>query len=955
MGDGTTLAASRDAQIVTLFMNPDRWQQVKDLLGQALDIPREERSAFLDGACDSDNELRAEIDSLLSEQEVLASNFLGGRSFSDDSEENGGFSESMGQLAAGQVFASRFLLVHKLGQGGMGQVWLAEQTDPVRRQVALKLIKAGMYDESAVRRFQAERQSLAMMDHPAIAKVFDAGTTPQGQPYFVMEYVPGFPITEYCDQRKLKIADRLELFIQACEGVQHAHQKAIIHRDLKPANILVVDVDGRPVPRIIDFGLAKAITPQAEGESLFTQIGQLIGTPGYMSPEQANPDEKDIDTRTDVYSLGAVLYVLLAGSQPFAGKAGERLPLDELIRKLRNEEPPSPSARVSSDRRTMEPAADARGTEPKQLVSLLRGDLDWITMKALEKDRDRRYGTPAELAADIERYLNHEPVVARSAGASYRLRKYVRRHRATVAIALGLALLLAAFSIVQAVQLRRITRERDRAARITDFMTGMFKVSDPSQARGNSVTAREILDKASSDITTGLSKDPEVQTQMMQVMATTYLNLGLYPRARDLAQQALDARKKILPPDDPRVLQSMAQLGWIIDRDGHYADAERLERRVLERERRVLGNQDPLTIESIDHLSVILEDQDENVEAEKLAREAIDASTGRFGAESAQTLLSMNHLARALFYQARYAEAEQEYRELTDVDRRVLGPDHPQTLAAMSSIGATLFAERRFAEAEQIDRQVLAIQRRVLGENHQATALTLSNLASNVREQGRLQEAEKLHREALAIRMKILGPEHAETLTTETNLADVLFGEGRSQEAEKLQRDAIAVQTRVFGPDYRDTVWSQSNLAGILIREGHYAEAEALARKVYEAEVRTLGPDHDQTVDTLRNLGEALAFEHRYPEAVNLFRDGIKRDDQSGKQGNRWQNWYALACVATAANRADDAIQYLNEAIRRGYSDADGLMGEFDLNALHQNPRFVALVEQLRHSSASRP
>jgi non-specific serine/threonine protein kinase/serine/threonine-protein kinase len=426
------------------------------------------------------------------------------------------------------------------------------------------------------------------MDHPAIAKVFDAGTTPQGQPYFVMEYVPGLPITEYCDLKKLKISDRLELFIQACEGVQHAHQKAIIHRDLKPANILVVEVDGKPTPRIIDFGLAKATTPQAGDESLFTRLGLFMGTPGYMSPEQADPNVRDIDTRADVYSLGVVLYVLLAGLQPFDTKQRQKQSPDELLRKLREEEAPRPSTKVNSDQNTSQGTAEARSTEPRQLVNMLRGDLDWIAMRALEKDRARRYGTPSEMAADIRRYLNHEPVVARSASVAYQLRKYARRHRAAVGVAAGLVLVLAAFSILQSLQLRRITRERDRAnrerdraTRITDFMTGMFKVTDPSQARGNSVTAREILDKASNDLGTGLAKDPEVQSQMMQVMASTYQNLGLYPRAHELAKRALDSRQSLLGPDDPKTLESMAQLGFILDREGHYAEAEKLEREAL--------------------------------------------------------------------------------------------------------------------------------------------------------------------------------------------------------------------------------------------------------------------------------------------------------------------------------------------------------------------------------------
>jgi serine/threonine protein kinase len=541
-------------------MTPERWQQIRDVLEEAQELEPDQRSAFLDRACLSDQSLRQEVEVLLAAGDDAHSAFLQSPPAVDGLIANlDGTLAGIG-LQAGQLFAGRFQLVRKLGEGGMGQVWLADQTSPMRRQVAIKLIKAGMYDEAVVQRFESERQSLAIMDHPAIAKVFDAGATPQGQPYFVMEYVPGFPITEYCDQKKLKIPDRLELFIQACEGVQHAHQKAIIHRDLKPANILVVEVDGKPVPRIIDFGLAKATTSEVEDESRFTQMGHFVGTPGYMSPEQAGSGLNgggqdgvhDIDTRTDVYSLGVVLYVLLAGLQPFETKQGQKQPLDELLRKVREEEPPFPSHKVSADRDTSAATAAARGTEPRQLVSLLRGDLDWIAMKALEKDRARRYGAPSELAADIRRYLNHEPVVARPAGTGYRLRKYTRRHRVAVFVAAGLVLLLAGFSILQALQLRRITSERDRATRITDFMTSMFKVSDPSAARGNSVTAREILDKASHDMGKGLAKDPEVQSQMMQVMASTYTNLGLYPRAHELAQRALDARLNISAPMIPR-------------------------------------------------------------------------------------------------------------------------------------------------------------------------------------------------------------------------------------------------------------------------------------------------------------------------------------------------------------------------------------------------------------------
>jgi eukaryotic-like serine/threonine-protein kinase len=337
---------------------PKHWDSVKDLFGAALEVEREQRGAFLRDACGSNESLRMEIESLLA-------------AYENSSE----LSQSQWPAAAVEMAAPQFIgpyhLLEKLGEGGMGQVWLAEQSAPVRRRVALKLIRGGIYDAGLLQRFQAERQSLAIMDHPAIAKVFDAGTTDAGQPYFVMEYVAGLPITEYCDQKKLSIRERIELFIEVCEGVQHAHRKAIIHRDLKPANILVVEVNGKLMPRIIDFGLAKAVSGKIEGETFFTQAGGFMGTPGYMSPEQSDPGVQDIDTRTDVYSLGVVLYVLLAGCEPFDASEWKKLPLHEALRRWREEDVATPSTRLSAADDTCSVAAAARGVEPKQLVSQL--------------------------------------------------------------------------------------------------------------------------------------------------------------------------------------------------------------------------------------------------------------------------------------------------------------------------------------------------------------------------------------------------------------------------------------------------------------------------------------------------------------------------------------------------------------------------------------------------------
>jgi eukaryotic-like serine/threonine-protein kinase len=925
-------------------MSDTRWERLKELLHQAMHLAPAQRAAFLDEECGGDPELRSELESLIDENARMRSGFLESSSpaFAPDAQ---GAADA---LSPGQIFCERFRLVSKLGEGGMGQVWLAEQISPVWRRVALKLIRAGMYDESVAQRFQAERQSLALMDHPAIAKVFDAGATPQGQPYFVMEYVPGPPITEYCDQNKLTISQRLELFIQACDGVQHAHQKAFIHRDLKPANILVVEVDGRPQPRIIDFGLAKAIAAQANDPLQYTRWGQFLGTPGYMSPEQVSRDAQDVDTRTDVYSLGVVLYVLLAGLQPFEIKRRQQPQLDELLRRLREEDPPKPSGKVSGDRDTSIATAEARRTHRAELVSLLRGDLDWIAMKALERDRDRRYGTPAEMAADLRRYLNHEAVLARPPSTVYRARKYIRRHRVSVSVTAGLVVLLAVFSVLQGLELRRTAQQRDRATRITEFMTGMFKVADPSEARGNSVTVREILDKASKDIRLGLGQDPQVQAQMMQVMARTYMNLGLYPRARELAKAALDAQLAMLGPENRETLASRALLAWIISRQGDAAAVEPQEREVLADEQRILGPEDPLTLETMIHLASTLQRRSNYRGEEELARKVIQISTLRQAPESLLTLQARSLLAGSLFIQRRLPDAEQAFRQLLDADRRVLGPDHPDTLKAMSNLGIVINFQGRRAEAEPLFRDALALEQRVFGPEHDVTAMTRAHLGYLLRSEGRGVEAEKLDRETWSIRIRTLGANDSRTMWSEGSVARDLLLEGDLAAAERLQREAVAGLRRVEGVADTDTVDAETSLAEILIREGRWAEAEALARESLAQAPHSNNPL--ATADAMRALGISLAHGNRYAEADKLFREML---EQRSDPDFRSSMWYSYACTAAAAQDTDSALRYLHEAIGAGYRDLDKLTLDADLQGMRDNPKFQQLVADLKAPSAS--
>ena len=776
----------------------------------------------------------------------------------------------------------------------MGQVWLAEQTHPVRRRVALKLIKAGMYDAFMVQRFQSERQSLAIMDHPAIAKVFDAGATASGQPYFVMEYVDGPPINDYCSGKNLNVRERVRLFIQVCEGVQHAHQKAVIHRDLKPSNILVVEVDRKPMPRIIDFGLAKAAQPANETGTVFmTQVGAFVGTPGYMSPEQADPIVQDVDTRTDIYSLGVVLYDLLTGSLPFDTSQWKKHRFEEVLRQLREDDPPLPSTRT-----------------PAPLAGKLRGDLDWITLKALEKDRERRYVSAAALAADLDRYLQDLPVEAQPASTAYRVRKYVKRNVVKVVAAAVVTVLLIAFAVAQTLQLRRITRERDRADRIGEFMTSMFQVSDPSEARGNTITAREILDKSSIEIGTRLAQDPELQARLFGTMGQVYTNLGLYPKAQQTLEGAVAAVRRVGSSDSALAFDSTNLLSYVLIQQGKPADAEKLMRQTAAREERVLGPDHPATLTGRRYLAFALHSQGKYDEAGKIQRDVLARMRRRLGSENRETLLAINQMANIAQNEGNLPAAEKLYREVMTTSRRVLGPQDPIALLASS------------------------------------------NLANLLRDEGKRLEAEHLLRELLQTKRRILGPEHPQTLTVMDNLAIVLADLGRNEEAEKLFRQTVALEIRVRGPEHPQTLVGIRGLSFLLHSEGNNGEAETLQRRVLESGRRVFGPEHPFTLATMSALAITLDSVGKLGEADRLHVERIEIAGRKTEQALA-DAWYDYACGANQAGQRDAALHHLRQAIDHGYWDAEQMRIDGDLKTLRGDPRFETLVAEARKRAAA--
>jgi serine/threonine protein kinase len=712
------------------------YPDIRAIFCQALELESaEEVSRFLNDACRDDVKLRQEVLALLGSHRE-AGNFLGGASSEGDTIEHSPIAERPGTIIG------PYKLLQQIGEGGFGVVFLAEQERPVNRRVALKIVKPGMDTRQVIARFEAERQALAMMDHPNIAKVHDAGATETGRPYFVMDLVKGVPITKYCDEHHLTPRQRLELFIPVCQAVQHAHQKGIIHRDLKPSNVMVALYDGRPVPKIIDFGVAKATGPKLTDRTMFTEIGAVIGTFEYMSPEQAELNQLDVDTRSDVYSLGVLLYELLTGTTPLERGRLKNSALQEVLRLIREEEPPIPSTRISTAVDLPSLAANL-GTEPARLSGVVRGELDWIVMKCLEKERNRRYESASSLARDVERYLADEPVQACPPSVAYRLKKYIRRNKvgalagSAVVIALVVGLALAMTGFVQARREARISAaEAAKATAISDLLQTALQSANPDQAKGSDYTVRQLLDDFSGGLANQLLGQPEVEAQLRDTIGNAYRRLGLYDLAAPQYQAALALRRRIGGTDTAEYAEILLDYAQNLGEQQRTADAERTAREAIHIYRRAGVSGRPL-VKALWILQLKLAYRAEFAEEEAVVKEALAIAEAN-GAEYPE-LANMMHLhALQMSIQGDHAGAEEWARRAVDMHRRLHGNEHPETAYGLADLGRVLRDRKKYREAESAFREALAIFRRYHGDgdDHRIVSFIREELNRVPRTQG---------------------------------------------------------------------------------------------------------------------------------------------------------------------------------------------------------------------------
>ncbi len=948
-------------------------RRVKDLFAAALDLPDPaERAAFLARECGGDADLRRRLDVLLAAhdrpdaalgQPFPAPSAADGdttRTANPDAEVTAALPDP--SAVVGTVVAEKYKLLQQIGEGGMGTVWMADQTEPVKRRVAVKLIRAERGSSAAIlARFEAERQAIALMDHPHIAKLLDAGTE-AGQPYFVMELVKGIPLNEFCDAHKLSVPDRLALFMQVCGAVQHAHQKGVIHRDLKPTNVLVESHDGKPVPKVIDFGLAKATSGlQLTEHTLFTAFGSVMGTPLYMAPEQATFNAVDIDTRADIYALGVILYELLTGTTPLTREEIKRVAFEEMLRVIREQEPPTPSKRLSSTDSKPSVAAN-RQTVPMKLGRFVRGELDWVVMKALAKDRDRRYETANGFAKDVERFLNHEPVAAGPPSAAYRLRKFVRRNRGQV-IAAGVVFFTLVAGIVGTtwgfVEARDQRNEAVRAQLEEQRLRGIE--SDLRQvAETRRIVAEDQTRLADQERQKAVTAKTEAEAKEAEANAVVkFFEDHVFAAGRPKGQDggrgstvslrnailaslpALDKAFADQPLVEARLRRTLGVTFSYLGEPEQAAEQFELTRALLTRHR---GPDHPQTLASMHNLAISYDTLNRQAEALKLREEALAARKRVLPTDHPDTLNSMQHLANSYAALNRHAEALKLREETLAAQKRVLPTDHPDTLTGMNNLANSYMALSRHADALSLREETLAARKRVLSPDHPDTLSSMHNLAISYDTLNRHAEAVKLREEVLAARKRILPPDHLSTLNSMNNLANSYAALNRHPEALKLREEVLAARKRVLPPDHPDTLASMYNLAISYDRLGRFEDALKWDEEAFGRRDAVLGPRNIDTLRSLNNVIVRLRSLDRHAESIPRIDDFLSR-----AKGVAAPDWSARVCSWRVAH-----FQKLGDAAGcRATAELWEGMGLTDAACLYAAARYRAITATVQATAKS--
>ncbi len=931
-------------------MSSGRFKEARELFVVAAATPVEERDQFLKEACGDDADLRAEVEELLR--------------FHDRS--SGGGSELATPLHPASILPDtperigRYKILQKIGSGGMGEVFEAQQDKPLRRRVALKIIKWGMDTEQVVARFESERQALALMDHPNVARVFDAGATEQGRPFFAMELVKGVPITEFCDATRLPLRDRLELFIQVCRGVQHAHRRGIIHRDIKPSNILVTDQDGVATPKIIDFGVAKATSQQLTEETVFTELGQWIGTPEYMSPEQAGMGGFDIDTRTDVYSLGVLLYELLVGIQPFTPEDLRSSGFDEMRRKIRDEDPPRPSTRVTTTGKSSPEMAERLRTDPPTLARLLRGDLDWIVMKTLEKDRNRRYGSPAEIAADLERHLNDEAVVASPPSVRYRLGKFVRRHRAAV-IAGGLILVsLVSGLAVATVGMVRAQRAERLANTQVELLVGMFDSLDPMRdtldsgsVMGGRSTAEDLLSGAQERIDTELGQDPLVRAQLNATLGRIYMNLGNHEKALAAWEEAHEIRLEEQGPDHPDVLTSTLSLGTIHDVMGNYQAALVHFRRAAEMRTRLLGPDHPDTAESLNSLAFGLWRNGDYEEAAPLFERALEIRVKVFGPDHAVVGDTLYMQAVLLRDAGEFDRARNGFERALAIREAVYGHDHTAVAWVAHNYGLLLAQLGETDHARANFERALSIQEETFGPDNFMVIAPLIGLATLDLQSGDLELARQRATRAVGLQELKHGKDHHFVASGLDVLAQIEHRAGNRQLAMNHLQRGLRLREAAVGANHPQVATSLYWLARLSFAEGSFESAAELYERRQDLLEAAYGRDHRHSILNRINIAWAKARSGRLDTAARLYRENGRAaaDLVAAVGATAGTDLYNLGCLAALVGEPSDAVRWLRQSLELGVEPSH-LLEDTDLEGLRGEPDFEALVRTAGAPSA---